>query len=312
MTGHHAEKGDGRTKLADVIKKRLSEKGLSQDAAAKHLGVPSSTVRNWLNRNTFPEDELLKLMAFLGLKKATLSSLEKEFLFHEAQAKTTDRRKRQSLDQPGGNTQPSLDRALGYMDERFDQLARGESEFAQDVRILFRAMKKGDVFVYWSVDQLPYEMRGSEEAAAIVANAINSDAMFAYLYPAQVVVDEMRRAGQIQLLDEDEYDVAFESYKLVLLQKGGKEKQISENVIRLRCHFPAFAIPGHKYVLFRSGSSKDRALAGIPTGTKNRPSFLHVPMSNEFTDQFRTFIRRCAGAVDKDQESVAKQLLSRL
>jgi len=280
-------------KLGPALRDALVQKAGSLASAAETLGLSDSSLRVWLKRSRFPETELLELVRYAGLGQ-DLATLADGFEF------TLTGRKRTpfSAEREIRKGTASLSRALSLMDSRVDQFGRLYRQFGEDVRLLFGSMGPGDLFVYLSLTEYPYEMAhsGWSESGRLIANAATNGARFVYLHPTDPVAETLRRIGIIAIPPTSEYLQRFETFRAdvcaLALESGSANRlaDIRARVIAVPSPDGAFLVPGHKYVLFKPSNGPARALARFPTGSNEKQLALHLPLDQNTTDQFVSFV----------------------
>lgn len=177
-------------------------------------------------------------------------------------------------------------------------------------------MHKDDVFVFWSVDQTPFEMLPENNLARReVATACRNGAYFIYMYPsAELLKDLKEKSGLHEMQSAASLEGAFDDFKEDLsttlaktfqeedgreLNRGpsGKNQEaaegiVSEHVVRLRASGPAFASPNHRFVVFVPAGGRARGFARFPTGTGSRPNDLQLSLHARATGQFLAFVKK--------------------
>lgn len=53
--------------LASALKRELKQHGFTQDRAAKMLRLQPASLRGWMMRNRFPQEDLIKLVSLAGM-----------------------------------------------------------------------------------------------------------------------------------------------------------------------------------------------------------------------------------------------------
>jgi lambda repressor-like predicted transcriptional regulator len=271
--------------ISDVLKAELKKHGFTLARAAKTLRISPDSLRGWISRNRFPQEELLKL-AKLGAMPTDLGTL-------------------QELYQYGVHTQPELTSSdpalqsvrdvLGFMDQRVDDLRRFYRDFGHDVQLLFGALGQGDLFVYCALDKLPYEVDsvGWTVTGTRITEAVRRGAFLIYFYPSKEVVNVMKELQIRNVPDPREFKGALEAFK-ARIQKatnGPSQDHINNHVFAIECQTYQFMVPGHKYVLFQpKPPAAARALARFPIGSDEKEMFLHLPLAEGITSQFLNFI----------------------
>jgi len=247
----------------------------------------------WLKRSRFPETELIELVRYAGLGQ-DLSTLADPFEFELTGRKRTPFSAQREIRKGAA----SLGRALSLMDSRVDQFGRLYRQFGEDVRLLFGSMGRDDLFVYLSLTEYPYEMAhsGWSESGRLIANAATDGARFVYLYPTDAVADNVRKLGIIGIPPTSEYLQRFETFRsdvCALAIEGGSAHRLPDiraRIIAVPSPDGAFLVPGHKYVLFKPSNGPSRALARFPAGSSEKQLALHLPLDQNTTDQFVSFV----------------------
>ncbi len=279
--------------LSGALRQALIQQEGSLSKAAERLGLSDNSLRVWLKRNRYPETELGVLIRCARLGD-DLAELRAKFGFELTQAKRSPLSKHLEI-RKGAE---SLERALTLVDDRMEYFGRLHQQFGEDVRLLFGSMDRGDVFVYLSPTDFPFEMSstGWGESGELIAAAIRKGAYFIYLHPSDGVADALRRLRLSGIPSSDEYEVKFQKFRAALrnlLHAGtslNDDFNLERQVIKIPCAHGVFLAPGHKYVLFKPRKGTARLLARLPTGSSERASPLHLPLDQDTTDHFASFV----------------------
>lgn len=278
--------------LSAALREALIKKAGSISRAATELSLSDNSLRVWLKRDKYPPAELRAILRFVGLKD-DLQEISKQFGF-----KTTNP-KRAPIYSKRERTQniATLDRALTVMAERFEQFRRMNPEFGEDVKLLFGSMKRNDVFMLLSLDELPFEMTqlGWQQSGALVAKAVEEEAYFCYLHPSDAVIEYLRERQQTDILTPSEFRIKFDKFRnnvraLILDPEKATDTYLDAHLIHLECPMSSFLAAGHKYVLFKPRDGQVRALAKFPTGTLDREFPLHLLLDRRTTNEFASLV----------------------
>jgi transcriptional regulator with XRE-family HTH domain len=291
-----------RTKLSFALKEALTNRGISYRSAAKQLNVEEGTLRQWFNRNRFPPDVLGPLAHLASITTGDDQSLKEGYEFELSKSKRDPARSVPANLAAGDKS--GLQQALQFLDDRFEALdpsGRLWEGFAHDVENVFGSMGEDDVFIYWAIDQPPFEMdEGGSSARRQVASAVHKGAYFLYIYPDEDTLATLIESGLKQLDLKSPVEKLFEQFKVFLANAladvdGGDLDQsvevINQRVIKLRAAGPAFASPNHRYVLFIPHGGKERGFARFPTGTHLIPKELQLSLHATATQRLKSFAR---------------------
>jgi hypothetical protein len=279
-------KSSPKQRLSKALKVGLQSKGFTLVKAAKTLGIKPDTLRGWISRNRFPQEELLRLAQLAGLPTDLIQLRGRYIVNLQTQPELLS----------SGGVLRTLDEALSFLDTRIDDQLRLYRDFGHDVRLLFGALAEGDIFVYCALDELPYELDslGWTVAGELVAQAIERKAHLIYFHPSQQIVDAMRSLRLRKVPNPSEFADALSQFKLrIMKMKPNLDVDyISEHVIAVECDVCPFMVPGHKYVLFFHSKSPStaRSLARFPIGSSEKEMSLHLPLSQSVTSQFLNFV----------------------
>ena len=161
--------------LGTAVEKALTAQGLSMAAAARQLGLPPATFRNWIRSNRFPRSEIPRLGAFLGLPTDP-DQIEELFGVEWSQERSRS----------GGVGAPSLPAARGT--------SRPASGPTRTIRDILVASGPGDILVTVGVDTLPPEL--TQDGWFVLGDAIRAAAArglrLLYLWPDQGAAGALR------------------------------------------------------------------------------------------------------------------------
>jgi hypothetical protein len=269
--------------LSDAFKAQLE----NQEEIAKQFGIPSSSLRNWLKRNKYPERFLPSLAKFAGLP-TNLNQLAQEFEFRL----TRPIRRRAT----GSPLSPEDHLGLLGIYRRFELQAQSfekmQRKFGMEVREFFSAMRTGDVFFYFSLNVEPFEWEeGWQAVGALVQEAVERGAYFVYCLPDRNARKWAQGLGLRSTVEDWEaHWITFHEN----IKKGLKpevQPKVEERVLKLECKPNSFMPPpDHKYTLFICKTTGERkSFVLLPTDTVN-PG--HLPLHNRFTATLYKDIKR--------------------
>jgi transcriptional regulator with XRE-family HTH domain len=187
-----------------------------------------------------------------------------------------------------------------------------EAENIKDVADAFRAMDRGDVFVYLSATRRPLEMDPDETALKdAIASAIERGAYFVYLRPTRAF---LRHVGNFVDIEEE-----FEVFKRRVLSRlpSNSTKLHSRNLVLIQADGnPLFVVPDFKWELFYSDKIEmpHKALAGALIAAGNGPNF-RVPLSSSSTKRMLFEVAKTLRAANTglpDEDRVPDELINRL
>jgi hypothetical protein len=306
--------------LSPLLKDALAARGYSLKMAAVQLGVTEANIRQWFSRNRFPREKLPPL-AQLASMPAGVDELAKLYKFGLSSPKRDAVR---IVPANVGTEQQkfSLGQTVKFLDQRLEALdPSGQlyDNFGQDVESVFRAIGKDDVFVFWSIDQLPFEMLPENSGfRREVARGVLSGAYFVYLYPGADLLKDLEEKSGIGVLPaKDLFVKTFAKFVTALTledafkSETAKEK-VPQQVVKFPASGPAFASPSHRFALFfPSSHAGPRGFARFPTGNDKRSKELHLSLNSTVTGQLLDFVRKSLRDA-KDQEVPSRDELLKL
>jgi hypothetical protein len=289
------KRSDG-PELSEALLAGLGAKGKSQADLAKELGVPDSTVRQWVMRNVFPLEYIPEIAKGLGLPPE-LEKLQSKFKFTVARQRKATRTGARLVRQVNeGTASTSVPEAFRILEQRtFEQFGPSTPTMGQDVIFHIKALNSKDALIYWSLDQIPYEMRdGWAAAGPAIAQAIQKGADFIYLYPGDGLLDDLREHCGLRELPRAS---VFEGYFRDFCERLKRKQEVTQDeidghVISIMTNRGAFVAPGHKFVLYLPANDVPRGVARYPTAG-NPNLAIHLPLGPETTQQFHEFIIAC-------------------
>ncbi len=290
-------------RLGAVLQKMLHERGITLTRAAQDLGINPNSVRSWVSQNRFPEEELLRLAELAGLPP-NIDSLQKKYEIKLT--KSTRRTTFLSMRQRSLAKTDNLHHVFDAMDLKVEQLQKLYEDFGQDVQALFESMQKDDLFIYLSVNELPYEW-SEQKLIGCVSKAIKNKAHFIYICPDIEILDNLKDSGLTNVLDPGIFGRRLRLFKESLKLAGRSAGEIEAHVHTLGMKSIAFLAPEHKYVLFIPTDSVGtyRALARFPVGAKNRRRDLHLPLPDSVATQLYQVVQ----VATRNHPKLAKLLL---
>jgi transcriptional regulator with XRE-family HTH domain len=330
------------SKLAQGLKDALlTAKGMSLRAAAKEINVEERNLRQWFSRNRFPAQSLMAL-ARLASMPTDIDVLKQRYEFQLSKSKADPARS--VLADVSADGLSSLERALKNLDQRFEALdpsRRLFESFAHDVEGVFSSMSDDDVFIFWSVDQTPFEMLPENNLARReVAAAVEKGAFFIYMYPnAQLLKSLESDSGLREMHLVSPFERTFDDFKhdlsMILVrtkqdlgspQLSDKalcelrkecERLIDQHVIKLCASGPAFSSPNHRFAVFVPNDGRARGYAQFPTGTSQTPNELQLSLHSRVTGQLLAFIKKSLrealeGTNDLDEGRHRDQVVAKL
>jgi len=269
----------------------------NQEDIAKQFGIPSSSLRNWLKRNSYPERFLSSLAKFAGLP-TSLEQLAEEFDFNLTRPK-----RGRAVGTP---TSPEGHLGLLGIFRRFElqaqSFAKMQRKFGIEVQEFFSAMGPGDVFCYVSLNLEPLEWGppGWLLVGNLVQRAVKLGAHFIYFLP-DVATRKWAQGLGLRSMAED-WDTGWNRFHKNI--KNGSDsvaqRELDERVHKIECKLNSFMVPDHKYTLFicKKPQRDMKSFVLLPTDTVNP---FHLPLHGGFTDIFYTSI---LGTVQTQKPSI--------
>ena len=245
-----------RKKLAEELKQRYQDQGYSMSAVARELDLYVNSLRSWLRRNRFPEAELKQLTVFAGLPE-DLEALERKYIFELAGQKKTVSREIALLLEEGSVT---LGEAVAAIGKEFEGRISDGAPFHQELRLLLKALGKGDVYVCLFYDDLPYELQGHawSQVGAEIAAAVARGVHFLYISPNEEFVSSAHAIGHYRVLAPEVVQQAHARMcERVAETQGRRPGQVQKLVHYVPVGQSSFFTPGHQYIYMRSRTSHD-------------------------------------------------------
>lgn len=277
-----------RVKLGPELKRRFTERGFSMSRVAKELGLYENSLRSWIRRNRFPKRELLALCDFAGYGKK-LESLRERFQFDIAgERKTSARRVTEFLSRREVDLHDALDVVEGNAREAF----KGKGLFPEQLRLLFRSLGQGDLYVHGAFDRFPYEADGIgwSHLGKDLAAAAGRGAQLVYVYPNAEAVKQARSAG-LRRIPTSEAWVEFMSAfaKRAMQSIVGSARNA---VVIVQCGANPFFVPGVQLLLFRQSQPTvgPRLLVVLPLALSSGERTLLLPAAESMSGQFLEFL----------------------
>jgi transcriptional regulator with XRE-family HTH domain len=261
-----------RTYLKAVIRPAGVE---SMAALAKKLGVAHATLTNIQSVARSASPELIKKIERLASKIEGGSILGAEAVPREAGV---------NRDGPYSIGERLKEAYL----ERLQELQSSEERASKNIREVaksFDSMDSGDVFIFISATQRPFEMDPNETILkTAILNAIRRKSFFIYLRPTIEYLERLDYFVDVEL--------EFESFKAKLfsdLSKEEKDAYDSHLVLIQAEHVPLFVVPDFKWDIFYSDSIDvpHKAVAGalVTAGADSSGGGAHIrtPLSADST-----------------------------
>ncbi len=280
-----------KPELGAELKRRFAEQGHSIRSVAQHLGLFENSLRTWIRRNGFPAPALKQIAAFAGLKQ-DLRALQREYDFDVVGTKRTPRRRAEELLESPSVT--SVD-ALAFFDGRLSELEKVCGNVEQDLRLVFRALGQQDLYICQCLDQVPYELEGTgwSMVGRDVARAVDSGAVFLYVFPGAQLASRIAHAGLHRVLAPETFERILE----VLRERIRRVKPrlnraaVENHVLGLGCDQGVFMVPGHQYLMIRTRAESGmppRLLVRVPAGGGTQVTSLLVTLVDETVSAFVT------------------------
>jgi predicted transcriptional regulator len=313
------KRGNNKPKFSEVVTTALSTRGKSQAELAKELGVPETTVRQWVKRNVFPDEIVSEIAKRMGFP-SNIEDLQTKFEFRIARARKASRTGARVVKQVVANVaSTSVPEAFEILEQRVARFEPSTPTLGEDVIFYIKALSAGDALIYWSLDQVPYELRdGWALAGRAIAEGIKKGAFFLYVFPDANLLDELReKCGLRDLPSAESFIRYFNAFRERLIRKQSlKEAEVDNHVIWVTTNCSAFAAPGHKYVLYVPTNDVPRGVARYPTAG-NQNFAVHLPLDPETTQQFHEFLIACLNTAlknlkadtDRDRREIIERLV---
>ena len=268
---------------------------------AKKLEVTPSTLTNIRSANRSASPELIDKIKRLAPAVEDASILGAQAVANSLQA-------------AAGEVTNVAERVGRTYREQAQKLQGLEEEAAniRDVADAFRAMDRGDVFVYLSATRRPLEMDPDEMTLKdAIANAIERGAFFLYLRPTRAF---LRNVGNFVDIEE-EFDVFKKRVFSRLPSNFTKLHWRNLLLIQVDGH-PLFVVPDFKWELFYSDKidRPHKALAGALVAAGNGPNF-RIPLSSGATKRILFEVAKTLHTTNaglRDQDKVPDELIARL
>ncbi len=166
-----------RPRLAAAIRKALADRQETTVDLANALGISSSTLRTWLNRQRFPQEQAVAISTYLGWH---LSAVELEQRYDVGRWATI------------GRATTAESRSLGQLFQEQDKAAARVSEFTMNspppLGMLFDAMQAGDLYVHIAATTFPVEsLPDSFALREAIGRAVARGAFFMYIVPDEAL-----------------------------------------------------------------------------------------------------------------------------
>lgn len=168
-----------RPRLSAAIRKALADRTETTVDLANALGVSSSTLRTWLNRQRFPQEQAVAIASYFGWN---LSVAELEQRFDVGRWATATR------------ASPAEAKTLSQLFQEHDRIASRLTELtlnpAPSLLMLFDAMQRGDLYVHIAATTFPPEsLPDANDLRLAMARAVERGAFIIYVIPS----DELHR-----------------------------------------------------------------------------------------------------------------------
>ena len=283
--------------LADELSRRFKDKGIPLAEAARRAEVPVNSLKSWLHRDRFPRRDLAAVVRVAGLSP-DLQKLEDEFEFAWTRGKTTPRVLHQLDKETLNGLSPHAASSEVY--DFIRQISRLSQEFERVVRYQFIALTKGDLFVYCSLDVPPLETEPVHlvELGRLVAEGVLRGAHFIYLRPSQDALARIRELGVRPLPALEDIRQGFgQLFDFVTEAVGSRQPnslRVKDRLALIECDESPFFMPGHKFAIFRHHRREisSSCFGHFRVGPTQKLVELHLPMNQQFTNQFWAFCER--------------------
>jgi transcriptional regulator with XRE-family HTH domain len=267
--------------LSSVIRKLLSEKGLTVGSLAEFTGVKTSTIRNWIQRNKFPREHLKKIAQEIGLE-GDIEEIKSKYKFDW-------------LDSARNNIDDETFRDL------VESVRLSKISFSESVHRFFSKLGKNDEFYYMSLTMIPFEMdcdicppETREFLFETIAEASLEGASFNYIFPNKLIHEQVPNLMNYSFRV---WETSFKMlHKSVVSYQRHKKKELEvpalHNVNVYWSNSP-YLPPFGKVVLFKIADREvDNefeyfAFLYSNTDTKNHP---HSPLRAREIEQIREFV----------------------
>lgn len=288
--------------LSAELKQRFQDQGYSMSAVARELDLYVNSLRSWLRRNRFPEAELKKLVGFAGLPK-DLESLERKYIFELAgQKKTVSREIALLLEEES----VTIEDAVAAIENEFAGRISDGAPFHQELRLLLKALGKGDSYACLFYDDLPYELQGHawSQVGEEFSAAVERGAHFLYLSPNDESVSSAHAIGHYRVLAPEVVKKAMTR----LCERVAEELRKKLSQVQKQVHYvPAgpcpFSTPGHQYMFVKSQGAQDglgQALLRLPTNSAQTARRTLTPLPIEVANDMSAML---ASVLEESRES---------
>ena len=268
---------------------------------AKKLEVTPSTLTNIRSANRSASPELIDKIKRLAPAVEDASILGAQAVANSLQAAAREGRH-------------VAERVARTYREQTQKLQGLEEEAAniKDVADAFRAMDRGDVFVYLSATRRPLEMDPDESALKdAIASAIERGAHFLYLRPTRAF---LRNVGNFVDIEEE-----FDVFKKRVFSRlpSNSTKLHWRNLLLIQVDGnPLFVVPDFKWELFYSDKidKPHKALAGALVAAGNGPNF-RIPLTSSSTKRILFEVAKTLSTANEglpNEDKVPDGLIARL
>jgi hypothetical protein len=275
--------GDERMYFSDAIRDAAKARNENLNQAAQQIDVSASSLRTWINRNTYPEPALENLAEYTGNKDA--SDLQSKFIFRIARPRQPSPTI-EAISEKKGNLRDCLEYLVETTRRSTRSLAMTPEQLEKFITTFFNTMAADDVFIMYCFDVLPLEfiLMPVSRIYKALATAIDKGAHFIYMWPEQSILETMNKS--VLPLDKPvDFQARFDS--LLKRVRDLCAKDPGDKLISLRSKNHGFCAPGHKYTLYKNGDIF-RAWASFPSGEGGNN--FNVPLDYYTTHQFINFI----------------------
>lgn len=236
-------------------------------AVARELDLYVNSLRSWLRRNRFPEAELKQLTAFAGLSE-DLEKVADKYIFELAgQKKTVSREIALLLEEES----VTVEDAVAAIENEFAGRVSDGALFHQELRLLLKALGKGDSYACLFYDDLPYELQSHawSQVGAEITAAVERGVHFLYLSPNDESVSSAHAIGHYRVLAPEVVKQAMTRLCERIAEVHGKKlSQVQKQVHYVPARQSPFFTSGHQYMFVKSQGAQNglgQALLRLPT-----------------------------------------------
>jgi hypothetical protein len=281
--------------LNKQIQTHLVDRKISSFKFCSQLGIPHAQFAEAIKRtNFFPRDP--RLFEMLNALQIENDGFTDESSYEKLQRRYAVTFKRRYASK-GREEYGNIADLLQSYQELPPSVYKTIKEFSIEVEHGFSLLKKDDIFVYTSLNLLPFEMTpgGLVGCAKHIAKAAASGALLLYLFPQKKLQDKYLTYGCA--MESYNFEELFRNVFLPALKEQLSDPseiaRIESNVLMLVIEDNPFFAVDHKFALYKVWRQVPQVvetycLGLLPFGKPDNAYIL--PLNQEFTGKFSEFI----------------------